>query len=128
MFVAPGVPERRPVLALNVAQVGRFAIVKVSASLSASAAVGWNAYAVPCFAFVAGVPLIVGGRFVVGAVTLMANAGRAALALPSLTLMTIPVVVPTFAAAGVPVRAPVAVLNCAHDGLFTIVNVSVSLP
>ncbi len=43
MFVAPGVPDRRPVLALNVAHVGRFAIVKVSGSLSASAAVGWNA-------------------------------------------------------------------------------------
>ena len=62
------------------------------------------------------------------ATTAMLNAGSAVgvLTLPSLTLITMPVVVPTFAAVGVPVRAPVAVLNCAHDGLFTIVNVSVS--
>jgi len=112
------------VLALNVAQVGRFAIVKVSASLSASAAVGWNAYAVPCFAFVAGVPLIVGGRFVVGAVTLMANAGRAALALPSLTLMTMPAKLPVVPVGGVPVNAPVCMLKVAQAGLPAIANVS----
>jgi len=43
MFAAPGVPDKRPVLVSNAAQEGRFAIVKVRGSPSASAAVGWNA-------------------------------------------------------------------------------------
>jgi hypothetical protein len=41
-FVAAGVPDNRPVLALKVAQVGLFATLKVSASPSASDAEGWN--------------------------------------------------------------------------------------
>ena len=38
----PGVPDRRPVPALKLAQDGLFTIVKLSASPSASEAVGWK--------------------------------------------------------------------------------------
>src|SRR5262245_995715 len=100
ILLAPGVPCSRPVAVLKVAHAGRFAIAKVSGSESASAAVGWNAYAVPCVAVADGVPLIVGARFVVGAVTVIVNAGSDAVAVPSLTESTMPGKVP--AAAGVP--------------------------
>jgi len=39
-LTAPGVPCNRPVVALNVAQAGAFAIVNVSGSPSGSLAVG----------------------------------------------------------------------------------------
>jgi hypothetical protein len=64
-----------------------FAIVKPSVSLSASAAVGVNEYAVPAVTLVGGVPLIVGARFG-GACTLIANEGSEAVARPSLTEIT----------------------------------------
>src|SRR5438045_3799752 len=57
---AVGVPCSWPVVALNVAQVGRFAIVKVSVSPSASLAVGTNAYGCPTATEVIGVPEITG--------------------------------------------------------------------
>ena len=50
-------------------------------------------------------------------VTWIENAGSAALALPSLTLITIPDVIPTLEAVGVPLSRPVATLNTAHEGL-----------
>jgi hypothetical protein len=50
-------------------------------------------------------------------VTAMANAGSAALVVPSLTLMTIFESVPTLAAAGVPESSPVVALKLAHVGL-----------
>ena len=50
-------------------------------------------------------------------VTWIENAGSDALALPSLTLITMPEVVPTFDAVGVPLKLPVAMLNAAHAGL-----------
>jgi hypothetical protein len=50
-------------------------------------------------------------------VTWIENAGSAALALPSLTLITIPDVIPTLDAVGVPLSRPVATLNTAHEGL-----------
>ena len=49
--------------------------------------------------------------------TVIAKAGSDADPDPSLTLITMPVEVPTLAAAGVPVSLPVAVLNVAHEGL-----------
>ena len=58
------------------------------------------------------------------AVTVIENAGSAVLSRPSLAVMTIFPYAPTWAAVGVPVNLPVAVLNDAHDGLFWIVNVS----
>src|SRR5688572_4784406 len=82
MWEAPGVPCSAPVLTLNVAHVGRFAIANVNALPSKSAAVGWNTYAVPCVAVVAGEPEIVGGRLLVAAVTAIANGGSDAEAVP----------------------------------------------
>ena len=53
----------------------------------------------------------------VGALTVIANAGSAALALPSLTLMTMSRVVPTSAAAGLPASLPVRVSKLPQAGL-----------
>src|SRR5262245_32235869 len=59
-----GVPDRRPVLPLNVAQLGRFVTVYVSVLPSISVAVGVNAYSTPTDAPVGGVPVMTGGEFV----------------------------------------------------------------
>ena len=91
----------------------------ISTSPSASAAVGANAYCAPCTTDVCGAPLIVGARF--GAsLTVIVNAGKAALACPSLTLITMEGDVPTFAAVGMPCSCPVLELNVAHVGRFAI--------
>src|SRR5262245_25862253 len=72
-----------------------------------------------------GEPEIVGGVFVTGAAaTVMPDAGSDAVAVPSLTLMTMLLYVP--AVVGVPDSLPVVVLNVAHVGLFVMANVSVS--
>src|SRR5262249_41423406 len=55
----------------------------------------------------------------------MVNAGRDALASPSLTLITIPKELPTSAAAGVPLSWPVEELKLAKLGLPTMLNVNV---
>jgi hypothetical protein len=67
----------------------------------------------PAATVVAGVPEIVGGA---SAATVIAKAGNDAEADPSLTLITMPAEVPTFAAVGVPLRSPELVLKLAHDG------------
>src|SRR6185312_9998232 len=69
----------------------------------------------------AGAPEIVGARFA-AAVTCRANAGSAALILPSLTLMRMPDVVLTVV--GVPDSRPVEASKLAQPGLFAIENVS----
>jgi hypothetical protein len=69
---------------------------------------------------VGGVPEIAGPPL-----TVMLKAGSEARPEPPLTLMTIPEYVPTFAAAGVPLRRPEVVLNVAHDGRPAMENVSV---
>jgi len=74
-----------PVLVLNVAHVGRLAIENVNGSESASAAVGWKLYAVPCVAVVEGEPLDRRRSIRRGAVTVIENAGNDAVAEPSLT-------------------------------------------
>ena len=56
------------------------------------------------------------------ALTVIANASSDADALPSLTLITIPLYVPTSLADGVPLSCPVAMLNVAQAGLFVIEN------
>ncbi len=58
-------------------------------------------------------------------VTVSVKAGRDALKVPSDTLITIPAVAPTSALAGVPLKAPVAVLKVAHVGLFAMLKLSV---
>ena len=85
---AVGVPASRPVVVLNVAQLGRFAIAKVSVAPSGSLASGETAYAAPSVAVVGGGPEIVGGRFG-AASTGIASGGSVALAVRSLTLFTI---------------------------------------
>ena len=58
-------------------------------------------------------------------VTLIENALRLAVAVPSLTEMVTPADVA--ATAGVPLSWPVAALNVAQEGLFEMLKVSVSL-
>src|SRR5687768_10421556 len=116
MCAAPGVPCSRPVVTLNVAHVGRLAIENVNELPSGSAAVAWNAYAVPCVAVVGGEPEIVGGRLLVAAVTVIANAGSEAEPAPSLTEITMLPNVPVVPAGGVPASRPKLVSNVAQLG------------
>ena len=85
-FAAAGVPCSLPLLALNVAQLGRLLMLNVSVPPLASFAVGANEYSVPTVAVVGGVPEIVGGVF--EDATVIENACNGVDALPSLTLMT----------------------------------------
>ena len=72
----------------------------------------------PACTDVPGEPLMVGAWFVdVAAVTVMVNAGSEAVALPSVTEITMPGYVPTCNAAGVPESWPLVVLNVAQAGL-----------
>jgi hypothetical protein len=125
-FAAVGVPVKAPVVVLKFAQPGLFwmANVKVVPAF-ASLAVGVKEYAAPAFTDVAGVPEIVGGVF--DDVTVMENAASDADAVPSLTLITMLLFVPTCAAPGVPCSRPVVVSKVAHTGRFAIENVSGSL-
>src|SRR5688572_7794593 len=84
---AVGVPERRPVDVLNVAQDGRLRMENVSALPSGSRAVGWKEYAVPTLAVVGGVPEICGDPFGLGRTT-SENAGSDTRVVPSVTEMT----------------------------------------
>jgi hypothetical protein len=54
----------------------------------------------------------------------MLNAGKLAVAAPSVTLIRMLECIPTFAIVGVPERAPVEASNEAHDGWFVIEKVS----
>lgn len=72
----------------------------------------------PACTDVAGEPLMVGAWFVVVAAdTVMVKAGSDAVALPSVTEITMPGYVPTCNAAGVPESWPLEVLNEAQAGL-----------
>ena len=96
-----GVPLSEPLALSNVAHDGLPWMLNVSGSPSRSAAVGLNAYGWP----------VGRGRYSASlrssalrfaCVTLMANAGRLAEAVPSLTLITMLAEVPTSVAAGAP--------------------------
>ncbi|MBK7250084.1 MAG: hypothetical protein IPI06_04125 [Gammaproteobacteria bacterium] len=130
-----GVPLSTPVEVENAAHVGLFVIENVSASPFASDAVGAKRYAVPTVAALDGDPPMVGAVLVgagagagadAAAETVRLNAASEALALPSLTEITIPLVVPTSPEAGVPLSTPVEVENAAHAGLFVIEKLSAS--
>jgi len=118
---ALGVPASWPVVVLNDAHDGLFAMLKVSLLPSASEAEGVKLYAVPELTEVAGEPLIVGSAF---ALTVMVNDASAVEALPSLTEMTTFEYVP---ASAVPVSDPLAMLNVAHEGLLVMEKERVSL-
>ena len=66
------------------------------------------------------------GALVGASCTWIENAGSATLAVPSFTEITMFEYVPTFAAAGVPLRRPVHVLKLAHDGRLEIAKRSLS--
>ena len=72
---------------------------------------------------VAGVPLMVGASLVL--VTVRLKAGRAVVTVPSLTLITMLLVVPTLALVGVPLKRPVVVLKVAQLGRFTMLKAKV---
>ena len=71
-----------------------------------------------------GEPEITGGGGGAVFTTVIENGGSAAADDPSLTLITMPGSVPTFAAPGVPDSWPVELLNFAHEGLAAIEKVS----
>ncbi len=60
------------------------------------------------------------------ACTVTLNAARDVVASPSSTVMTMPVVVPTCCAPGVPDNRPVAASNDAQGGVTSMLNVNVS--
>ena len=70
-------------------------------------------------------PEMVGGGAVWAAETTMEKAAREALCVPSLTDMVMFESVPASALEGVPVSAPVVLLNEAQEGLLLIMKVSV---
>jgi len=85
---AEGVPLSCPVAALKLAHGGMLVIENVRVLPEGSLAVGVKEYAVPTVALVPGDPEIVGPDAPDS--TVIAKAGREALATPSLTLITIP--------------------------------------
>ena len=119
-----GVPVRRPVELLNVAQLGRLTMEYVSVLPSGSEALGWKAYAWPTVADVAGVPLMTGARLPV--VTEIENGASETLAVPSDTEIEMLLNArPAKLLLGVPVSRPVELLKVAQVGLLVIENVSV---
>src|SRR5690606_31152313 len=82
---------------------------------------------VPWTTVVGGVPEIVGGRlFGSAAATVIENAGREAVALASLTVVTMFEYVPTCREPGVPCRRPRDGSSDAHGGAFATEKVSLS--
>jgi hypothetical protein len=115
------VPLSCPFVVLKLAQAGLFAMENVKLFPDGSVVVGVNEYAVPTVMLVPGEPEIVGPE--TPAATVIAKAGREALATPSVTLITMPGSIPTSPAAGVPLSCPVAMLKLAHEGRLVIENV-----
>src|SRR5262245_40147908 len=94
---AVGVPASWPVAVLNVAQLGRFWMLKPSVSPFTSLAVGRKLYAEPTFALPDGEPLMVGAVFVcvgagvgvvLAAFTAIENAGSETVFAPSVVEIT----------------------------------------
>jgi hypothetical protein len=119
---AGGVPDSRPVLVSNAAQLGLPAIENVNVLPSGSLAVGTNVYAVPASTLVIGTPEITGGRFVGGGVTRIVKAGSGTATRPSLTEIVTLLKVPCDD--GVPCSRPVLESNAAQFGRLRMENVS----
>ncbi len=101
-LVPDGVPVNAPVAVLNTAQDGLLVIARKSAAGHPDRwPPGMKEYAVVACTVVGGVPAMVGARFGT-ALTVIENAGKAALSAPSLTAMVMLEYVPTFVLAGVP--------------------------
>src|SRR6516164_6189045 len=79
----------------------------------------------PSLFWVGGVTVTAAVPVVAGAVTVMAKAGSALDACPSLTLMMMLPKVPVCTLVGVPDNVPLAILKLAHAGLFCTENDSV---
>src|SRR5579862_9732461 len=118
-FAAVGVPVSVPLTVLNPAHEGLLVIPKEGILPFPPVTVGLKVYVLPAVTLVAGVPEIFSA--VVGAVlppeptTFTANGAVLDHCEPLVTSMTIPLVVPTFAAVGLPVRVPLTVLKPAHE-------------
>ena len=119
-----GVPLNFPVELLKLLHAGMLATLKVSVLPFASVAVGVKEYSDPAVAVVAGLPEIVSGVAVVDVVTVMEKAGNFETEVPSDAPMMMLAYVPAWAAVGVPLNLPVAVLKVAHDGGFWMLNCS----
>ena len=101
-------------------------ILKVFVSpLSTSVTVGVKLYAASSATVVAGLPVITGASF--SLVTVRLNAAKLSVTLlPSVTVITMPLVTPTSSLVGVPDNKPVAVLKFAQLGLLVILKISLS--
>src|SRR4026209_2094386 len=100
-------------------------MLNVSGSPSASLAYGVYEYDCPATTLEAGEPVIVGARF--GAsVTAMPHGASSLNVVPSVTLITMPEYVPTWAADGVPLRRPVEASKFAHAGFPATAKLSTS--
>src|SRR5690606_7641595 len=102
------------------------AIENVSGSPSGSNADGAKTYSWPCSTLRVGEPVMSGGLFWDGAVTVIENAASAALSTPSLTLIVMPSYVPTSPSPGVPDNCPVGGSKPLHTGPFCSENVRMS--
>jgi hypothetical protein len=118
------VPESVPLVALKTAHAGRFVMLKVSGSPSASDAVGRNEYDLPTVATFPGAPEIVGGLLPED--TAIENAGSAVVTWPSFTLIAMFEWVRLSEDGGVPYSLPVKRLKLAHAGLLAMLKLSVS--
>lgn len=124
-MAAAGLPVSCPVRELNELHAGLPEMAKVRVPPAGLDALGRNVYWLPVTAWVDGVPEMIS---VAAEETVIAKAGSDADSDPSLTLIMMPVEVPTLAAAGVPLRLPVPLLNVAHEGLPLIEKVNVPPP
>ena len=112
-----GVSLNNPVELLNKSPGG---ILPVTLKLAALDEVGWKLYVLPTVALEFGVPEMVGRDML----TVMEKAASLAVRLPLTAAMVMLLVVPTSEPPGVPLKAPVAVLNVAQAGLLVMVKLA----
>jgi len=110
----------------KVAQEGRFAILNIRLSLSASVAVGLKLYVCVATTSFAGDPLMTGGAFTAAPTEMLKGDNDAELLLSETLITMLLVTRPESLLVGYPERNPRAVSNAAHAGLLLIANLSVS--